>query len=67
MQRGICSWIEIVRTKADMSKAMPNHGGIFSNEFQNEHVPKEPADDLSVGTRHTIWENYHSVLQYMSE
>jgi len=57
MQRGICSWIEIVRTKADRSKAMPNQGRIFSNEFQSEHVLKSPADDLSVGTGHTTWEN----------
>lgn len=49
MQRGICSWIEIVRTKADMSKTMPNHGGIFSNEFQNEHVPQRTGRWLECG------------------
>ena len=57
MQRGICSWIEIVRTKADRSKAMPNQGRIFSNEFQSEHVLESPADVLNVGTGHTTWEN----------
>ena len=57
MHRGICSWIEIVRTKADRSKAMPNQGRIFSSEFHSEHVLKSPADDLSVGTGHITWEN----------
>lgn len=57
MQRGICSWIEIVRTKADRSKAMPNQGRIFSNEFQSEHVLESPTDVLNVGTEHTTWEN----------
>lgn len=41
MQRIISSWIEIVRIKTDMSNAMPNQGRIFSNEFWNEHLPKE--------------------------
>lgn len=43
MQRRISSWIEIVRTRTDMSNAMPNQGRIFSDEFWNEHIPKEWA------------------------
>lgn len=57
MQKGICSWLEIVRTKTDRSNAMPNPGRIFSDEFWNERMPKELADGLSVGTGHTVWEN----------
>lgn len=48
---------ETVRTKTDMTKAMPNQGGIFSHEFWNEHMPKKLADGLSVDTGHTIWES----------
>ena len=57
MQRGVGSWMDIVRSKTHLSNATPDQARIFSDEFWNEHVPAALADGLTVGTGCSIWEN----------